>query len=119
MEKMTNKRIIAALMPILKKALQNIPKLDEKSFYGKPCKNTTIDGYDVYYEKPFENHISVSVTMRFLEGKFDHATVTALIHYFNGGKLTAYSYEKEFRGLGNGFYARLDAQGNIIKSEWD
>jgi len=118
MEKMTNKRIIATLLPILKKALQNIPELDEKSFYGKPCKNTTIDGYDVYYEKPFENHILVSVTMR-LEGKFDHATVTALIHYFNGGKLTAYSYEKEFRGLGNGFYARLDAQGNIIKSEWD
>jgi len=30
-----------------------------------------------------------------------------------------FGYEKEFTGMGNGFYADVSFDGKIIKSEWD
>ena len=113
MERLTNKRLISMLFPILKKALHEIPKLDERDFYGHPAKWTVIDGFQVVYIQRGDR-LEVSVT-KHLMGRYDHATVSAII---TNGKIY-YGYSKEYRGLGNGFYADLDENGNIIRSEWD
>jgi len=111
--RLTNKRIISILFPVLKKAIKDIPELDERDFYGHPSKRRTVDGFNVVYTE-YGKEIIVSVSMS-LKGRFDHATVSATI---NNGKVF-YGYAKEFRGLGNGFYADLDEDGNIVRSEWD
>jgi len=111
---MTNKKIISILFPILKKAVKNIPELTETDFYGHPSKQMVIDGFKVFYTEYEKNYVTVAVTMP-LRGRYDHATVSATIN--NG--VVSYGYSKEFTGLGNGFYADLDENGNIIRSEWD
>lgn len=115
MKRLTNKRLISMLFPVLKKAIRDIPELDEKDYYGHPSKRMTIDGFSVIYTKYEDRYVTVSVSMP-LKGKYDHATVSATIR---NGKLSGFGYSKEYRGLGNGFYAELDENGNIIKSEWD
>ena len=114
MERLTNKRLISMLFPALKKAISDVPELDEKDYYGHPAKWTAIDGFQVVYIQR-EDILTVSVT-KHLAGKYDHATVSAII---KNGKVVGYGYSKEYRGLGNGFYADLDENGNIIRSEWD
>jgi len=112
--RLTNKRIISRLFPILKKAIKNIPELDERDYYGHLSKRIQIEGYTVIYTN-YEDYIVVAVTM-LLTGKYDHATVSATI---KNGRVIGYGYAKEFTGLGNGFYALLDENGKIIESEWD
>jgi hypothetical protein len=90
-------------------------QFDAKDFYGHPYSETVIDGHRVVYTEWSRDQITVEVVMP-LEGKFDHATVCAVIR---NGEVISYEYAKEFRGLGNGFYAELDENGKIIKSEWD
>ncbi|MHA1832369.1 MAG: hypothetical protein ACTSV7_00120 [Candidatus Baldrarchaeia archaeon] len=114
-ERLTNKRIISKLFPVLKKAIENVPELNEKDYYGHPAKWTEMDGFNVVYIER-DGHLTVSVSMP-LEGTYDHATVSAIIDKDKGK--VYYCYSKEYRGLGNGFYADLDENGNIIKSEWD
>ena len=114
MERLTNKRLISMLFPVLKKAISDVPELDERDHYGHPAKWTAIDGFQVVYIQR-EDILTVSVT-KHLAGKYDHATVSAII---KNGKVVGYGYSKEYRGLGNGFYAELDENGNIIRSEWD
>jgi len=112
--RLTNKRIISTLFPVLKRAIKNIPELDEKDYYGHPSKEIVIEGFRVIYTKYEDRYVTVEVIMS-LEGRYDHATVSAIIQ---NGKVS-YGYSKEFRGLGNGFYAELDENGKIVKSEWD
>jgi len=116
MQRLTNKRIIAVLFPILKVALEKVPKrFTKKDYYGHLYDKKVINNHTVCYTKWDDSYITVEVVMP-LEGRYDHATVSAIIQ---NGKVTAYGYAKEFAGLGNGFYADLDENGNIIKSEWD
>jgi hypothetical protein len=114
-ERLTNKAIISELFPILKKATSNVPPLTEKDYYGNPRKEVIIDNHRVIYTEFEKGYVVVSV-VKPLSGRYDHATVSAIIR---DGKVAGYEYAKEFRGLGNGFYAELDENGRIIKSEWD
>ena len=114
MGRLTNKKLISMLFPVLKKAIKDIPELDEKDYYGHPAKWITIDGFKVVYIEREKGYLTVSVSMP-LKGRYDHATVSAII---KDGKVY-YGYSKEFTGLGNGFYADLDENGNIVKLEWD
>ena len=115
--RLTNKRIIAELMPILlKRAIakrQNVT-LDEKDFYNHPCHIEYEHGIKIKWSKFAHGEEIISVTKP-LTGKFDHATISAT---FREG-IVSFRYEKEFTGMGNGYYADLDANGKFIRAEWD
>ena len=115
--RLTNKRIIAELMPILlKRAIakrQNVT-LDEKDFYNRPCHIEYEHGIKIKWSKFAHGAEIISVTKP-LTGKFDHATISAT---FQEG-VVSFHCEKEFTGMGNGYYAELDANGKNIRVELD
>ena len=112
--RMTNKRIIKKLLPILKEAIKE--KLDwstaQLDYYKHPSIIYYKDGIEVRHTKYGEKKIITEVIMP-LKGKYDHATLS----YQTGWD--GFGYEKEFTGMGNGFYADVSFDGKIIKSEWD
>ncbi len=96
MNRLTNKRIIDELLPQLRRHFQ---------LWGEAGMQT--DG--LTYGK------FLSVT-KYLEGKYDHADLSAKIE---DGKIVGIFYSKEYTGCGNGYYAKVDDNGNIIAGEWD
>ena len=111
--RLTNKWIIEELFPILQWALTQEVEFENKDFYGHPYKQIQKNGFPIRWTR-YEDGVIITVTMQ-LSGKYDHATVDALLR---GGKIE-FSYSKEFTGMGNGYYAELDEKGKIIKGEWD
>lgn len=123
MPRLTNRKIIDKLLPILKeKEKQSIPELDLMDFAKHQYHEEYIDhsitvrwtnfggkGLDGI---EYPDAIYIEASMR-LEGKYDHATLSKRIGETN------YGYAKEYTGLGNGFYADVSPAGKIIKSEWD
>jgi len=116
MKRLTNRQIIAELLPVMKKARerweQGEIKFTSLDYYKHPCYVEGFYGGEVRFTKYGENFIVISVT-KYLQGKYDHATLNYKIG--NDG----YGYEKEYTGMGNGFYADVDFSGKIIRSEWD
>jgi hypothetical protein len=110
----TNHTLIADLLPILKLFEKERPKLDKLDYYKHP-----------YHEKRISHDVTIRWTnyggddtvieiTKLLNGRYDHATIQKWINKKGG-----YGYAKEFTGKGNGFYAGLNTEGKIIKSEWD
>jgi hypothetical protein len=121
MKRLTNRVLISQLLPVLKREIQKTVKIDEKDYDGQDCKRYYVDEYLVVWTRwdRFETSRDVTiltVIMR-LNGKFDEAKLSAIKQ--NGKWGDTFHYAKEWRGLGNGFYAEVDANGHIIKGEWD
>ena len=111
--RLTNKWIIGELFPILQWALTQEVEFENKDFYGHPYKQQYKNGYCVRWTG-WNGTTIIEVTM-YLRGKYDHATVNAVLR---DGKID-FNYSKEFAGMGNGYYAELDEKGKIIEGEWD
>lgn len=117
--RLTNKRIIAELMPIVKSELNKDYfnfTFDKRDYYNRPIKAKYIGEYPVRWID-LGDYLILEVTKP-LKGKYDHATISVAIPT-SSNKKPFFSYRKEYTGMGNGFYADLDENGNIIKSEWD
>ena len=111
--RLTTKWIIGELFPILQWALTQEVEFEKRDYYNHLYKEILKDRFFVRWTQ-YDGATLVEVTMP-LHGKYDHATVDALLR---GGKIE-FSYSKEFTGMGNGYYAELDEKGKIIKGEWD
>ena len=96
MKRLTNKLIIKELLPQLNKGFQD-------------WKEGGMNTEDLEYSR------FLAVT-KLLQGRYDNATLSATIV---DGKIISISYSKEYTGMGNGYYASVDNNGNIIKGEWD
>ncbi len=114
---LTNKKIIEILLPYVKEGIENIHcDLRDIDYYKHPYIQ-----WDYYLENG--ERIAVTITdydgvrvveaYLHLEGRYDGARIT----YQQGSN--GYGYAKEFKGMGNGFYADLDIRGKIIRKEWD
>ena len=113
---MNNKEIISRLFPVLKEAIENMPSKTEfePDYYEHPhvVKHS---GKILICCTDYQEAIIIEATMPFQKGKYSHATVSAKL---KDGKIT-YGYSKEFKVMGNGYYADLDDTGSIIRAEWD
>ena len=118
---MNNKEIISRLFPVLKEAIENMPSETEfePDYYGHPhvVKHS---GEILICYTDYQEAIIIEATMLFQKGRYSHATVSASAKLKDGkdGKIT-YGYSKEFKVMGNGYYADLDDTGSIIRAEWD
>ncbi len=113
-ERITNRSLIRELLPVLEQAIarKDEVKLDHKSYYGHPCSVTYINGLRIDYTD-YEGTLYVEVT-KTLHGKYDHATLA-----WHSAKPDFYGYSKEYTGMGNGYYADVSKEGEIIRGEWD
>ncbi|GEM_PF-7095891 len=68
-----------------------------------------------------KGHIRVEVTLLLDWGKYDGLTVGwSRWQDKNGEMRETWGFQKEFRGMGNGYYADIDPRtGRIIRGEWD
>ncbi|MEM5861342.1 MAG: hypothetical protein QXJ20_03020 [Candidatus Aenigmatarchaeota archaeon] len=117
-KRLTNREIINMLLPVAK---EYIPKLREIELTGIDYSGHPYEEFSVAL--PDGGYCYVRITEyiggRVLEvymhltGRFE----TAAILYQEGNDVLEFA--KELRGKGHGFYATLDFDGNIIKSEWD
>ena len=121
MEKLTNKKLIEKLLPIaikygFKYALGGIT-LNRKDYYGHNSYKEEIDENITVCLTDYDTEIFVEAYHK-LNGKYDKATVTVIIDLKNKD-IKGLGFRKTLRGLGNGFYADIDFNGNIIKDEFD
>jgi len=87
-------------------------------YYGNPCDDAYIDGFHVIYKKWRGTKIITVSVVKSLHGKYDCAMLSAVL---DGNTLAVkqYEYSKEYSGMGNGYYAIVDENGEIIRDEWD
>jgi len=118
MKRLTNKKLIKLLLPFLEEAKKQKVKLTNVNYYGEPYHSEMeFDEesqkwiYELWVQRDSDLIIMVYTL---LKGKYDVATLS-----YRRGNPDGYSYSKEYKGMGNGFYADVDFKGNIIKSEWD
>lgn len=119
-KKNTNKNLIEEIFPVVKEAVNRWQKgkikLDSKDYYERKQHLEWVgDFIRLVWAEYKGSEIIISAARELEHGRYDHATVTARL---NKGEVV-YGYEKEFRGMGNGFYVALNNTGQIIKSEWD
>jgi hypothetical protein len=110
--RVTNKRIIGILLPVLKKAIA------EATPDGKVGELGDIGWIEV--ERIDEGElIYVGATLRFYVGKYGRATLATKVRKSDNTPLEMLGYEKTFRGTMNGYFASVDWNGRILDSEWD
>jgi len=118
--KLTNKKLIAEILPVVKEAISRWQKgairLDGEDYYGRKQHLEWVgDFIRLVWAEHKGSEIIISAARELEQGRYDYATVTARL---NDGQVS-FSYQKEFRGMGNGFYADINNTGQIKKSEWD
>lgn len=116
--RLTNRKIIDELLPILKKNInKEIPKLDQVSYYDHSYHREQIkDNITIkWIEYESDYHLFLQVIKTIPSGKYDQAILGTNLE----DNKDAFSYQKEYRGMGNGFYATIDKDGKILNSEWD
>ena len=129
--RLTNKRIIEELLPKLHEFVREFQagkyKLNEVDYYGKKCYKRFDGNYFYYIEDYNQGYYLISVEKRLKSQKYDKALIETFIHkenmkvcYDDEEGCYIANYTKEFKGMGNGFYATLDFKtGKILFSEWD
>jgi len=131
MERLTNKKIIDELLPIMKEAIKKTDEIefDDHDWVGHPLHLEYKNDITISWTK-YEKEILVAVNKP-LKGRYDHADLGVRIAtedvkygdkiYHKGESIDegTFCYSKEYSGMGNGFYAIVDNNGKIIKSEWD
>jgi len=110
----TNKSLIAELLPIMKKYECFNPKLSDIDYYKHPYHKKQITYAISVRWTQYGKDVCLDVCKLLPFGKYDRATIQKWSYMKEG-----YGYAKEFRGCGHGFYADLDLNGKIVKSEWD
>jgi hypothetical protein len=112
--RLTNKKIISVLFPILCRAIEGeIPE-------GKVGEFGDIGWIEVERIDEGETVCSIGATLHFYGGKYGRATLfTKLRKSDNAPVVDWLGYEKTFRGTMNGFFATVDWSGRILDSEWD
>jgi hypothetical protein len=110
--RMTNKKIISILLPVLRKVLAEATPDGEVGELGDIgwLKVERIDEGELVY---------VAVTLHFYEGKYGRATLATKVRKSDNTPLEWLGYEKTFRGAMNGYFASVDWSGRILGSEWD
>jgi len=124
--RLTNRKIIDELLPILRKAvscfLSNLDSLDWEAPSWqtgiKRIAEEVIDGHIVEF-LDFGDQIHISAMKSFDRGRFDYAQLTAVVSCSDNRVSPELRFAKEFKGMGNGFYAKVDWNGKIIYGEWD
>jgi len=118
MERLTNKKLIKMLLPYMREAKEQEVKMDDVDYYKHPFHEEA--KYDeknrkvIYVRWTQYNDETMIEVYTHLEGKYDLVELS-----YSPKDETGYGYSKEYRGMGNGFYADVDLNGNITKSEWD
>ena len=111
--RLTNKKIIGVLLPILKKALAGeLPdgKVGELGDIGWLKVERIEEGELIY----------VGVTLNFYDGKYGRATLATKVRKSDNTPVADWlGYEKTLRGTANGFFASVDWSGRILDREWD
>jgi len=109
--RMTNKKIISILLPVLRKALVEATdgKVGELGDIGW-LEVERIDEGELIY---------VGVTLNFYDGKYGRATLATKVRKSDNQPLDWLGYEKTFRGTMNGYFASVNWNGRILDSEWD
>lgn len=115
---LTNRQLIKKLFPAAKRAREEFEAgrvdLDNRDYYGHPCKWIVVGDVDVFYTNygsPDDPYVVVEAYVD-LDGKYDQAVVS---YSFRKGK---YCFRKELRGcLGRGYYSVLDDSGKVVKTE--
>ena len=112
----TNKQLIGELLPVLQKAKkESIPELDCKDYYGHKYHDRyhLATGIRVKWQE-YGDTINLEAIKLLPFGRYDYASLSVRLN--DASHLT---YAKEYRGMGNGFYAAVDWNGKITESEWD
>jgi hypothetical protein len=110
--RLTNKKIISILLPILRKAIDGeVPegKIGELGDIGWLEVERIDEGELVY----------IGATLRFYDGKYGRATLATKMRKSDNTPLDWLGYEKTFRGAMDGYFASVDWNGRILESEWD
>jgi hypothetical protein len=110
--RLTNKKIIGILLPVMKKALAGeLPdgKVGEVGDIGW-LEIERIDEGELVY---------VGATLNFYGGKYGRATLATKVRKSDNTPLETLGYEKTSRGTMNGYFASVDWNGRILDSEWD
>jgi hypothetical protein len=111
--RLTNKKIIGILLPVLKRAISGeLPdgKVGELGDIGW-LKIERIDEGELVY---------IGVTLYFYDGKYGRATLATKVRKSDNTPLLDWlGYEKTLRGTMNGYFASVDWNGRILESEWD
>jgi hypothetical protein len=111
--RLTNKRIIGILLPILRKAIEGeIPegRIGELGDIGWLEVKRIDEGELVYF----------GATLHFYLGKFGRATLATKVRKSDNTLAADWlGYEKTFRGTMNGYFASVDWNGRILDNEWD
>ena len=114
---LTNRKIIDELLPTLKENInKETPELDQVSYYDHPYHRKQVkDNVIVKWVKYEPEILQLKVIRTIPSGKYDQAILGTNLK----DNKDTFSYQKEYRDMGNGFYATVDKKGKILNSEWD
>jgi hypothetical protein len=111
--RLTNKKIISVLLPILCRAIEGEIPEGEVGEFGD------IGWIEVERIDEGELYIYIGVTLHFYGGKYGRATLSTKVRKDNTPAVDWLCYEKTFRGTMNGYFASVGWSGRILDSEWD
>ncbi len=125
-ERITNKKLIGELLPVLKEAIKefnegniSFTKTDiEGNLYYKRDNTEWIKYTDKYINMYYPYDIFIKVYKKLDDGIFDYAAVDVDISTENLAE-PSFRFQKFYRGSGRGFYADIDENGKTINGVWD
>lgn len=131
--RLTNKRIIEKLLPLLKKYLKEFQagkySLDDFDWWnGERYFHEKHEDHDLWIHDVDNKYFWLGVSMN-LDGKYENASLDVKVGKYTKKILPVYEkdYEKPIalfakyiRGTGNGYFADVDLEtGKILEGEWD